>query len=163
MQKLFLLVLIIGIVLLPELLFSQIFTIGPVLNWNIGDKQCRFSGGVEIGIHGLPVGDENGKGSILSLDIGLESGKTKNRFYTELQFIKYIPGETVVVFYGLSAGPVIEWGKDTKTRIGIQTTAWGCLLLGASLRYRWINKKSYIVPGMFFKFPLSTKKINLAG
>ncbi len=146
---------ILVITLLPLRSFSQLFTIGPVLNWNFCDKQCKFSWGIELGIHGFLIGEENGIGSFLSLDIALENEKPKTRFYTELQYIGIIPAKYMPVFYGLSAGPVVEWGKETKTSVGFQATAWSCYYLGASFRYRWMKAKNYFGPGVFFKLPIA--------
>ena len=149
------------VMILPIFSFSQIYTIGPVLSWNFSSEHCKFSGGFEFGIHALPIITENNKEAFLSLELGLDFEKAKSRFYTEFKLIKYIPDIRIPVLYGISAGPVMEWGKDGKTTFGFQSTAYTWCIVGANFRYRRINGKNYFGPGMFFKIPFTFMKFSL--
>ncbi len=148
----------------PFFTHSQIFTIGPVLSWNFGDKQCKFSGGLEFGIYALPVYTENNKEAFLSLELGLDFEKGKNRFYSEFKLTKYIVNNTGLPFlYGISAGPVIEWGIETKTSLGFQSSAYGWFIIGANFKYRRIKGKNYYGPGMLIKIPFTFMRIDPGG
>ncbi len=159
-----LILLIIATALLPLASFSQIFTIGPTISWNFGNKQCKASGGLEFGIIGIPIKYNEYSGGVLSLELGLDFEKNRNRFYTEIRFTQYAANKMgLPILFGISAGPVLEWGKDCKTAIGIQTSAYGWLTLGASFRYRYVNGKSSYGPGMFLKLPFTFMRIDPGG
>ena len=154
-QKTLILIIIVS-TLLPITAFSQVFyTIGPTINWNFGNKQCKVSGGLEFGIYGIQISKKHDKEAFLGLEFGLDFEKNKTRLYTEFRLAKKLTDRIgIPILYGITAGPVLEWGKDCKTSIGIQTSAYGWCLLGASFRYRYINRKSYYGPGLFFKIPI---------
>lgn len=144
--------------------FSQIYTIGPTINWNFGNKQCKVSGGIELGIIGLPIEYNDNNGAVLSMELGLDFEKNRNRFYTEIRFTQYAANKMgLPILFGISAGPVLEWGKDCKTAIGIQSSAYGWLILGANFRYRYVNGKSTYGPGMFLKLPFTFMRIDPGG
>ena len=145
--------------LLPLAGFSQIYTIGPTINWYFGSKQCKVSGGLELGIIGIPIEYNDNNSGVLSMELGLDFEKNRNRLYTEIRFTQYNKYSPVLV--GLSAGPVLEWGKDCKTAIGIQTSAYGWCIVGANFRYRYVNGKSSYGPGMFLKLPFAFKRISM--
>ena len=66
--------------LLPFAGFSQIYTIGPTINFNFGNKQCKVTGGLEFGIIGIPIEYNDYSGGVLSLELGLDFEKNRNRF-----------------------------------------------------------------------------------
>lgn len=146
--------------LLPLVGFSQIYTIGPTINWNLGNKQSKVSNSLEFGIIGIPIRYSNKIEPILSLELGMDFGKDRKRFYTDfrLTFTNKFP-----VLYGVSAGPLIEWGKDCKTALGFQSSVYGWCIVGANFRYRYVNRKSYFGPGLIIKFPFTFEKINYPG
>ena len=150
--------------LLPFAGFSQIYTIGPTINFNFGNKQCKVTGGLEFGIIGIPIEYNDYSGGVLSLELGLDFEKNRNRLYTEIRFTQYAENKKgLPILFGISAGPVLEWGKDCKTAIGIQSSAYGWLILGAHFRYRYVNNKSTYSPGMFLKIPFTFMRIDPGG
>lgn len=155
-----LLIISVFLIFLPISSFAQIFTIGPTITWNLGNKQSKVSNCLEFGIIGIPFRYNNNIEPILSIELGMDFGKDRKRFYTDfrLTFTNSFP-----VLYGVSAGPVIEWGKDCKTALGIQTSAYGWCIVGAHFRYRYVNGKSYYGPGLLIKFPFTFQKINYPG
>ena len=159
-----LLIISVFLIFLPISSFSQIFTIGPTISWNFGNKQCKVSGGLEFGIIGIPIKYNEYSGGVLSLELGLDFEKNRNRFYTEIRFTQYAANKMgLPILFGISAGPVLEWGKDCKTAIGIQSSAYGWLILGANFRYRYVNGKSNYGPGMFLKLPFTFMRIDPGG
>ena len=161
MRKPKILIIIISTTLLPLAGFSQIYTIGPTINWNFRNKQCKVSGGIELGIIGILIEYNENNGGVLSLELGLDFEKNRNRLYTEIRFTQYNKYSPVLV--GISAGPVLEWGKDCKTAIGIQTSAYGWCIAGINFRYRYVNNKSTYGPGMFLKIPFTFMRIDPRG
>jgi hypothetical protein len=115
--------------------------VGPKLNFNFGNNEHRFSGGLEIsawmtGDLPLPI----------SIDAGVDFEKDRIRLYSELQ---------AGMILGLSAGPVIEFTREGHT-VGFQGSGWAAFFLGTDFRYRRINKTNYFAPGLFFKIPVKT-------
>lgn len=86
-QKILILIIFVS-TLLPITAFSQIYTIGPTINWNFGSKQCKVSGGLELGIIGLPIEYNDNNGGVLSMELGLDFEKKpqpiiyRNQIYT---------------------------------------------------------------------------------
>lgn len=118
--------------------------VGPMLHFNIGNKQTKVSLGLEasywkvIRVESMPVGGDIG--------IDYEFGSKKLRLYSEAQI-----GSGM----GISLGPVIEL-QDGQKKLGVQASTWLTLFGGIDFRWRKTDKH-YFAPGMMFKLPL--KKI----
>lgn len=113
--------------------------VGPKFNFNFGNGQHRFSGGLEASAwtfsnNSIPFG----------ADFGFEFERDRLRVYSELQ---------AGALLGLSAGPVLEFTRESHA-IGFQGSAWAALFLGVDMRYRRINATNYFAPGIFFKVPV---------
>ena len=121
---------------------NLIVFVGPKFNFNFGNGQHRFSGGLEASAWtfsntSIPFG----------ADFGFEFERDRCRIYSEIQ---------AGAILGLSAGPVLELTRDTQT-LGFQGSAWAAIFLGVDMRYRRINATNYFAPGIFFKVPVIEK------
>ena len=116
--------------------------VGPKFNFNFGNGQHRFSGGLEAS-----VWTYNNNSIPFGADFGFEFERDRCRIYSELQ---------AGAILGLSAGPVLELTKETHA-IGFQGSAWAAIFLGVDMRYRRINATNYFAPGIFFKVPVLEK------
>ena len=121
---------------------NLIVFVGPKFNFNFGNGQHRFSGGLEASAWtfsntSIPFG----------ADFGFEFERDRCRIYSEIQ---------AGAILGLSAGPVLELTRDTQT-LGFQGSAWAAIFLGVDMRYRRINATNYFAPGIFFKVPVLEK------
>lgn len=117
-----------------------ILFVGPKFNFNLGNGEHHFSGGLEVSAWTL----SNVNLPPYGADFGFEFEKEKCRIYTELQ---------TGALLGLSAGPVLELTREEK-KLGFQGSLWGAFFLGADMRYRRINSTNYFAPGFFFKVPV---------
>ena len=118
---------------------EYIIMVGPKFNFNFGNNDHRFSGGLEVsawtfGNLPLPFG----------ADAGIDFERDRIRLYSELQ---------TGMLVGVSAGPVIEFTREGHA-VGFQGSGWAAFFLGTDLRYRRINKTNYFAPGVFFKVPV---------
>lgn len=118
---------------------DYILMVGPKFNFNFGNNDHRFSGGLEFsawttGYLPLPFG----------ADAGIDFERDRIRLYGELQ---------TGMLLGISAGPVIEFTRDGHA-VGFQGSGWAAFFLGADFRYRRINNTNYFAPGLFFKVPI---------
>ena len=116
--------------------------VGPKFNFNFGNSQHRFSGGLEAS-----VWTYNNNSIPFGADFGFEFERDRCRIYSELQ---------AGAILGVSAGPVLELTKETHA-IGFQGSAWAAIFLGVDMRYRRINATNYFAPGIFFKYPVLEK------
>lgn len=116
--------------------------VGPKFNFNIGNGEHRFSGGLEASAWTF-----NNSQIPFGVDFGFEFERDRCRIYAELQ---------TGALLGLSAGPVIELTRETQA-IGFQSSVWAALFLGTDMRYRRINATNYFAPGFFFKVPVLNK------
>jgi hypothetical protein len=120
--------------------FSNLIVfVGPKFNFNFGNGQHRFSGGLEASAWTF-----NNENIPFGADFGFEFERDRCRIYSELQ---------AGAILGLSAGPVLELTRDTQT-LGFQGSVWGAIFLGLDMRYRRINATNYFAPGIFFKAPV---------
>ena len=118
---------------------AQVFySIGPMLHWNIGDEKVRTSFGIEFAYWNFDK-------TPYSMDFGIDFQKGKTRLYSELQ--------TGVGLAGLSAGPFMEWEKDSKVQAGLQGSVWFNYFVGVDLRFRWQKGQDYFAPGLYAKLP----------
>lgn len=117
----------------------QVYMIGPMVHFNIGEGKVRTSWGLEMSYW-------NYEGFPYSVDFGLEFEKRKFRFYSEAQ--------TGIGLMGVAIGPVAEVNYDEKSfKVGLQTSLWMNYFLGLNLRYRRVGKQNYFAPGTYFKIP----------
>ena len=116
--------------------------VGPKFNFNFGNGQHRFSGGLEASAWTF-----NNNSIPFGADFGFEFERDRCRIYSELQ---------AGAILGVSAGPVLELTKETHA-IGFQGSAWAAIFLGVDMRYRRINATNYFAPGIFFKYPVLEK------
>src|SRR5690349_7360633 len=113
--------------------FAQsIWTAGPMLHVNFGDKKIRASWGLEFAYW-------NFNNFPYSVDFCAEFEKKKFRLYAEAQ--------TGIGVAGLSAGPVLEFNRlDSKTSLGFQTSVWANYYWGFDFRMRFINGRVFTCP-----------------
>jgi hypothetical protein len=121
--------------------YSQVvWTVGPMLHINFGDKQVKASFAIEAAywnFYFIPY----------SLDAGIEFEKQKIRVYSEFQ--------TGIGLAGGSIGPVFEFNtKEINVKGGIQASLWANYFIGFDLRYRRIGGKEFIAPGVYAKLPV---------
>ncbi len=121
--------------------YSQdVWTVGPMLHINFGDKQVKASFAIEAAywnFYFIPY----------SLDAGIEFEKQKIRVYSEFQ--------TGIGLAGGSIGPVFEFNtKEIIVKGGIQASLWANYFIGFDLRYRRIGGKEFIAPGVYAKLPV---------
>jgi hypothetical protein len=121
---------------------DYIVLVGPKFNFNFGNGQHRFSGGLEVSAWTF-----NNESIPFGADFGFEFERDRCRIYSELQ---------AGMILGLSAGPVLELTRDTQT-LGFQGSAWTAIFLAVDMRYRRINATNYFAPGIFFKYPVFEK------
>jgi hypothetical protein len=121
---------------------DYIVLVGPKFNFNFGNGQHRFSGGLEVSAWTF-----NNESIPFGADFGFEFERDRCRIYSELQ---------AGMILGLSAGPVLELTRETKT-LGFQGSAWAAIFLAVDMRYRRINATNYFAPGIFFKYPVLEK------
>lgn len=119
---------------------QDIWTVGPMLHINFGDKQIKASFAIEAAywnIYFIPY----------SVDAGIEFEKNKIRLYSEFQ--------TGIGLAGGSIGPVFEFNtKEINVKGGIQASLWANYFIGFDLRYRRIGGKDFIAPGVYAKLPV---------
>jgi hypothetical protein len=114
-----------------------VYTIGPMLHFNIGDKPMRTSFGIEFAywnIDHTPYG----------FDVGFDCQKGKFRLYSEMQ--------TGIGVMGMSSGPFIEFRKDALANLGLQGSVWANYILGMDLRFRFSKGQDYFAPGIYAKY-----------
>jgi hypothetical protein len=118
--------------------FSQtIWTVGPMIHFNIGGKQKQFSYSLEFAYW-------NFSHFPYSVDFAAEFAKKRIRLYSELQ--------TGIGIAGLSAGPVFEIQTDKPAcKLGFQGSVWGNYYLGFDLRFRYMDNTGFFCPGTYLK------------
>jgi len=122
---------------------QSLWTIGPMVHWNIGNKMTRASWGVEFAYW-------NWNHFPYSIDGGMEFGRQRIRLYSEAQ--------TGIGILGLSAGPVLEFQtKKPALRLGFQGSLWANYFGGVNLRFRRIDKHGYFCPGLYVKIPFNAR------
>ena len=111
---------------------QSVYTVGPMLHINIGNKCLKASLGFELAYwsfsHNLPYG----------YNIGIEHQKSKLRIYTEVQ--------TGIIWGGISAGPCLEIRKDSCCKLFLQTSVWANAIIGIDFRFRYRNDEHYFPP-----------------
>jgi hypothetical protein len=116
---------------------QTIWTVGPMLHVNFGGEKVRASWALEFAYW-------NFSHFPYSIDFATEFEKKKIRLYGELQ--------TGIGIAGTSIGPVVEFQTDKPaTKLGLQMSIWGNYYWGFDVRYRYIDKKSFLCPGTYLK------------
>jgi len=122
--------------------FAQdVFSIGPAINFNFGDKKPKVSWGVEASLWWF----EDYKVPF-SANLGFDHRKGSTILYTQAQ--------TGVALIGLSAGPYIEFKKEEPTVIGLQTDYWLNYYLGLNYRVRYAKSGPQKSLGLYLKAPI---------
>jgi hypothetical protein len=125
---------------------QSIWTVGPMLHFNIGGEKVRASWSVEFAYW-------NFNHFPYSVDFAAEFEKQKIRFYSEAQ--------TGIGIAGISAGPVLEIQTDAgKAKLGVQGSVWGNYYLGGDLRLRGIDGHLFFAPGVYIKTGFAPKDEN---
>jgi len=115
---------------------QQLFTIGPTVHFRVGDKFKPA--------YGLEFAYWDYEHFPYSVDLGIEYEKSKFRIYSEAQ--------TGIAVTGFSAGPVLEFAKQTPVKLGLQGTAWLNYFIGVDYRFRIMSGSNYYAPGVYAKF-----------
>jgi hypothetical protein len=116
---------------------QSVYTIGPMLHFNIGDRPVRTSFGIEFAywnIDHTPYG----------FDLGFDCQKGKFRLYSEMQ--------TGVGVAGMSAGPFLEFRNEKPVSLGMQGSIWANYIVGMDLRFRFSKGQDYFAPGFYAKY-----------
>lgn len=120
----------------------EIYMIGPMIHFNIGEPQFNISFGLECSYW-------NWEHFPYSIDGGIEIGGKKLRIYTE--------GQTGIGVLGASLGPVLQYNfAESKLNLGTQGSLWANYFAGVDLRFRFIDNKSIFSPGIYAKIPISS-------
>jgi hypothetical protein len=125
-------------------------TFGPAIHYNIGSKQNYFSFSFEFSVWKFKKSEswdlffpDSISGPYNGINIGFEYSRLYKRIYSEVQM--------AAPFFGLSLGPVAEKAGKKDFGFGIQGSAWGCIIGGIDLRYRYVNQKNSFCPGIMLK------------
>jgi hypothetical protein len=122
------------------------WTMGPMLHVNFGGEKIRASWALEFAYW-------NFNSFPYSFDFAAEFERKKIRLYSEVQ--------TGFLVAGISGGPVIEFQTaEKKVKLGLQTSVWANYYWGFDFRMRFIDNKSLICPGTYFKIPISGRDEN---
>lgn len=125
----FIYILIILLTLSSQAYSEGAITIGPMVNFNFGDK-LNLSYTLEVSYWSLdkiPVHNSDIPGVPIGIDLGLEFSKDYTAIYSEAQI--------GAGSYGISAGPCLFFQKGNFS-ISPQATAWFNIYAGAAYRWR---------------------------
>lgn len=140
-----------GVPLTSRVIAQGVFTIGPMVHWNLYPTETKTSYSLEASYWERP-GDNY---PFLGIDLGFEFARHTFRMYFELQ--------TSVMFAGVSGGPVFEINQDydspdrpagSSNHLGMQCSGWFWYAIGGDCRYRRIGGRTIVAPGLFAKIPL---------
>jgi hypothetical protein len=118
---------------------QHVISVGPMIHVNFGSGKAKPSFGLEVAywnIEHFPY----------SADLGFEFEKSKFRLYSEAQ--------TGIAVTGLSAGPVLEFKRDSPVQLGMQGSFWVNYYLGFDCRFRFLKGSKSIAPGIYAKLPI---------
>ncbi|MFD2248587.1 hypothetical protein [Pontibacter ruber] len=136
-----LLLLLFSILLFAEVRAQDVFSAGPMLHYNFGDKKPKLSWGIEAAVwwyeDGFPI----------SANIGFDRRKGSTILYTQAQ--------TGIAVAGLSVGPYLELRKEEPTVLGLQTDYWINNYLGLNYRIRYGGGQKQKALGGYVKLPVS--------
>ena len=120
---------------------QDVFSVGPAIHFNFGDKKPKISWGVEASLWWF----EDIKVPV-SANLGFDRRKGSTILYTQAQ--------TGIGIIGVSAGPYFEFKKDEPTIIGLQTDYWANYYLGLNYRVRYAKGESQKAFGLYLKAPI---------
>jgi hypothetical protein len=135
--KFFLLLIILNLGSVKLAFAQEAFTIGPMVHFSIGNKFRPA--------YGLEFSYWNFSHFPYSIDFGIDFEKSKFRIYSEAQ--------TGIGITGISAGPCIEFKKESPIQLGLQGSFWVNYFLGIDFRFRYMRGKDYFAPGLYAKYP----------
>jgi hypothetical protein len=124
----------------PVLFAQKFLSVGPMLHVNFGNGKIKPSIGFEVAYW-------NYEHFPYSVDLGIDYEKSKFRIYSEAQ--------TGIAVTGLSAGPFVEFKKDSPIQAGLQGSFWINYYVGVDCRFRIMKGGNYIAPGIYAKLPLA--------
>lgn len=126
--------------LLSEVRAQDVFTVGPTLHFNFGDKRPRVSWGVEASLwwykDAFPV----------SGSFGFDHRKGSS--------VLYLQGQTGVALAGISAGPYLQLKKGEAPALGLQTDYWVNYYMGLNYRVRYGKGENQKAIGFYVKAPI---------
>lgn len=111
------------LLLLNDARAQDVFSVGPSLHFNFGDKKPKVSWGVEASLwwfeDRFPI----------SANFGFDHRKGSTVLYSQAQ--------TGIAVAGISAGPYIEFRKEEPAVLGLQTDYWLNYFAGINYRIRY--------------------------
>ncbi|MEJ8803573.1 hypothetical protein [Pontibacter sp. H249] len=119
---------------------QDVFSVGPALHFNFGDKKPKVSWGVEASLwwfeDQFPI----------SGNLGLDRRKGSTILYAQAQ--------TGIGVAGISAGPYLEFRKEDAPVLGMQTDYWINYFAGLNYRIRYSGEGKQKALGFYLKAPL---------
>ncbi|MEJ8758581.1 hypothetical protein WG947_16320 [Pontibacter sp. H259] len=120
---------------------QDVFSVGPALHFNFGDKKPKVSWGIEASVwwfedYNVPF----------SANLGFDRRNGSTILYTQAQ--------TGVGVLGVSAGPFIEFKPNASPIIGLQTDYWANYYLGLNYRVRFGSDGTQKALGLYLKAPI---------
>ena len=137
------------LLLITDVRAQDVFSVGPTLHFNFGDKKPKVSWGVEAALwwyqDQFPV----------SANIGFDRRKGSTVLYSQAQ--------TGVGIAGISAGPYLEFRKENSPVLGVQTDYWINYFAGLNYRVRYGGGEKKKALGFYIKAPVSIGSENEDG
>ncbi|WP_266203209.1 hypothetical protein [Pontibacter kalidii] len=119
---------------------QDVFSVGPALHFNFGDKKPKVSWGVEASLwwfeDQFPVSG--------SLGFDRRKGST----------VLYMQAQTGIGIAGVSAGPYLELRKEDVAVLGLQTDYWVNYFAGLNYRVRYNGEGKQRALGIYVKAPM---------
>jgi len=124
---------------------QEIWTIGPMFHVGLSGEKKKKSFAIETAYWNL-------NHFFYSVDFAVEFERGKFRMYSEAQ--------TGIGLTGISLGPVVEFNKGGKTKLGVQGSCWINYFIGFDYRVRYIGKETLHLTGMYFKLPIAASGLD---
>ncbi|WP_276498820.1 hypothetical protein [Pontibacter litorisediminis] len=135
------LLLLVALLTLSSAQAQDVFSVGPALHFNFGDKKPKVSWGVEASLwwfeDQFPV----------SGNLGFDRRKGST--------VLYMQAQTGIGIAGVSAGPFLELRKEDMPVLGLQTDYWVNYFAGLNYRVRYSGEGTQKALGVYVKAPLS--------
>ncbi|MCC9169124.1 hypothetical protein, partial [Pontibacter harenae] len=139
-RKTLLLVPMLLLMLCADLRAQDIFSVGPMLHYNFGQKKPKVSWGIEASLwwyeNQFPI----------STNFGFDKRKGSS--------VLYLQAQTGIGLVGLSAGPYVEFRKDDTAVLGLQTDYWLNYFAGLNYRVRYGGGEKQKAMGIYLKAPI---------
>ncbi|PRY07823.1 hypothetical protein CLV24_12213 [Pontibacter ummariensis] len=120
---------------------QDVFSVGPAIHFNFGEKKPKVSWGVEAAVWWFED----------QFPISGNLGFDRRRGSTVL----YMQAQTGVGVAGISAGPYLELRKEDSPVLGLQTDYWLNYYAGLNYRVRYSGEGNQKALGFYLKAPLS--------